>query len=116
MRTVLICGGRDFDNTKMMRTEVLKLKQQGYEQIIEGGASGADSQAREAGIYFGLDVVTYWPNWERYGRAGGAIRNQKMLNEGMPHLVVAFPGGRGTADMVAKAIEFGVDVIEVSDG
>jgi UDP-N-acetylmuramoylalanine-D-glutamate ligase len=35
-----------------------------------------------------------------------------MLEREKPDLVVAFPGGRGTADMVAKARAAGVEVLE----
>jgi hypothetical protein len=38
-----------------------------------------------------------------FGRSGGPKRNQQMLEEGKPDLVLAFPGGRGTADMVRRA-------------
>lgn len=47
------------------------------------------------------------------GRAAGPIRHQRMLDEGMPDLVLALPGGRGTADMVRHATLAGVEVIEV---
>jgi len=56
----------------------------------------------------------YPADWETYGRAAGPIRNQKMLDSEQINLCVAFPGGAGTADMVArckKAHRF--DVIEV---
>jgi UDP-N-acetylmuramoylalanine-D-glutamate ligase len=33
-----------------------------------------------------------------------------MLDEGKPDLVVAFPGGRGTANMVQQAHRAGVEV------
>jgi phosphoribosylformylglycinamidine (FGAM) synthase-like amidotransferase family enzyme len=36
-----------------------------------------------------------------------------MLDESMPHLVIAFPGGRGTADMVKRSKAAGVHVLEV---
>lgn len=36
-----------------------------------------------------------------------------MLDEGKPHLVVAFPGGRGTADMIDRARSAGVRVMEI---
>jgi hypothetical protein len=42
-------------------------------------------------------------NWGRYGPAAGPIRNTQMLIEGRPELVVFFPGGDGTKDMVEKA-------------
>ena len=37
-----------------------------------------------------------------------------MLDEGKPDLVIAFPGGKGTADMARRAREAGIEVIEVS--
>jgi hypothetical protein len=36
-----------------------------------------------------------------------------MLEEGKPDLVVAFPGGRGTANMVKQVRGTGVNVLEV---
>jgi hypothetical protein len=42
------------------------------------------------------------------------IRNSKMLAEGKPEMVLAFPGGRGTANMVKQARSAGVSVCEVS--
>jgi len=51
--------------------------------------------------------------WSKHGRAAGPIRNQEMIDECKPDLVVAFPGGRGTADMVRRAKAAGIRVIEV---
>jgi hypothetical protein len=36
-----------------------------------------------------------------------------MLEEGRPELVVAFPGERGTADMMSRARNAGIEDIEV---
>ena len=52
-------------------------------------------------------------DWEKLGRKGGPIRNQLMLDEGRPDLVVAFPGRRGAADMVRRARTACIEVIEV---
>jgi predicted Rossmann-fold nucleotide-binding protein len=41
------------------------------------------------------------------------MRNQKMLDKGKPDLVVAFPGGRGTSDMISRAIKVPVRVITI---
>jgi hypothetical protein len=51
--------------------------------------------------------------WETLGRKAGPIRNERMLTEGKPDLVVAFPGGRGTAHMTRLAREAGVEVVEI---
>jgi len=42
------------------------------------------------------------------------IRNQQMLDESRPDLIVAFPGGRGTKDMVDRATKAGVKVVKVT--
>lgn len=47
------------------------------------------------------------------GKAAGPIRNQHMIDTAKPDLVVSFPGGAGTADMVRRAKAAGVRVIEV---
>ena len=42
------------------------------------------------------------------------IRNQEMLDEGLPDLVVAFPGGKGTAHMVKIAQKANVMMLQVT--
>jgi hypothetical protein len=37
-----------------------------------------------------------------------------MLDEGKPDLVVAFPGGGGTKDMVRRAVKAGLSIHEVN--
>jgi hypothetical protein len=51
-------------------------------------------------------------DWKRFGRAAGPMRNERMLKEGRPDLVIAFPGRTGTAGMKALAREAGVMIIE----
>jgi hypothetical protein len=54
-------------------------------------------------------------DWKAHGRAAGPIRNQRMIDEHRPELVVAAPGGRGTADMVRRARAAGIEVFEIPD-
>lgn len=44
-----------------------------------------------------------------------ALQPRWMLEFGRPDLVVAFPGGRGTEDMVTKAERAGIRVLRVED-
>lgn len=62
----------------------------------------------------GIASTAYEADWAHEGRAAGPIRNMRMLDEGIPDLVVAFPGGRGTANMVRQAKERGFEVLEVA--
>jgi hypothetical protein len=52
----------------------------------------------------------YKAEWDKHGRAAGPIRNQQMLDDGKPDLVLAFAGGRGTDDMCRRAREAGIEV------
>jgi hypothetical protein len=112
---VLVCGGRDYKN----RTQVFAvldrlMAKHGALTIIEGGAVGADTFAGEwTCMQRSCRLVTEHANWEKYGKPAGPIRNQKMIDDHKPNLVIAFPGGRGTADMVFKARSAGIEVIEV---
>lgn len=60
-----------------------------------------------------VPVIVYHADWNAHGRSAGPIRNAKMLAEGKPDLVVAFPGGKGTAHMVGIARKAGVPVVEM---
>jgi UDP-N-acetylmuramoylalanine-D-glutamate ligase len=108
--SVLVCGGRDWrDGGSVLR--VLQLLNPIV--IISGGCpTGADRFARDAAEVIGCNTVTQYADWRKYGRAAGPIRNQEMLDLNKPDVVVAFPGGRGTADMVRRARAKGVRVIE----
>ena len=107
---VLVCGGRNFKDEAAVFQTLDQIG--GVAHLIEGGAKGADTLARLwANRNLGPDqLTTFEAEWRVHGKAAGAIRNQRMLDEGKPDLVVAFPGGRGTADMVRRAERAGVPV------
>lgn len=101
---ILVCGGRDYKNVSAVYHALYAIHQKrGITLIIEGGAAGADLLARKWAQENGVPVQTFEAEWEKYGKAAGPKRNERMLAEGNPDGVIAFPGGRGTADMVSKA-------------
>jgi hypothetical protein len=82
--------------------------------IITGDCpTGVDSLSAIFARANECQYVGFPADWKKHGRAGGPIRNQQMLDEGKPDLVVAFPGGKGTADMVRRARAAGIPVMEV---
>jgi len=111
---VLICGGRDYhdmnDLAKVLNTLDAK---EGVSFVIHGAAAGADSLAGRWAESRGKECEIYPADWSKHGRAAGPIRNKQMLNEGKPDLVVAFPGGRGTENMIKQATAAGVAVQRV---
>lgn len=81
--------------------------------IISGGAKGADNLGEDWSVVNWTELERYPADWETHGKKAGILRNIQMLEQGKPDLVIAFPGGRGTAHMVRIAKEAGVEVIEV---
>lgn len=113
---VIVCGGRDYQNRSHVYAVLRDLRQRyGSLTIIEGGATGADRLAREWASHENQACVTVEADWKLHGRAAGPLRNRAMLEQN-PALVVAFPGGRGTADMTKQALAAGVQVLAAVDG
>lgn len=112
---VLVCGGRDFTNYEALAMALYMVHElRGpITTIIHGGAKGADSFAGQWARENGIPVRMFAADWRTHGVSAGPIRNAQMLKEGKPDRVIAFPGGEGTADMVAKAKRARVPVWEV---
>jgi len=106
---ILVSGGRDFNNKEWLY-EILDIFEPTL--IISGCANGADSLAIEYAEDNNIPLLLFQPEWDKYGRAAGVIRNGDML-EAHPDLVIAFPGGPGTADMVRQAAKARVPVINL---
>lgn len=107
---VLICGGRDFTDHKLLEGTLDKYA---ITAIINGGARGADALSTLYARVKSIPLEIHYARWDLHGKAAGPIRNQRMLDEGRPDLVLAFPGGIGTNDMVQRAIKAGVKVIQI---
>lgn len=124
---VLICGGRDFNDWDFFRDKIEEIALKRFPRmepdeygnflykvkIISGGAKGADALAMTWAAVNWSGYEEYKADWKKHGKAAGPIRNQQMLDEGKPELVIAFPGGRGTADMVGRAKKAGIEVIMI---
>ncbi len=109
---VLICGGRDFNNFAYVKKVMDEIHAKTpVDLVISGKARGADALGEQWAKEKNIPVDPYPANWNDHGKAAGPIRNQQMLNEGKPDLVVAFPGGNGTRDMINRAKKANVRVL-----
>ncbi|WP_411872150.1 SLOG family protein [Vulcanococcus limneticus] len=78
--------------------------------LFHGAARGADQAIAAAADQLGWPVIACPALWQQHGRSAGPIRNRQMLHQaiaqlallpaGAALLVVAFPGGPGTASLV----------------
>lgn len=109
MRRVLVCGGRDFNDVDRVRRGLLPFGRNIV--IIHGDARGADALAGSFARSEGIAEIKVPAQWAYYGKIAGPIRNKWMLEGLKPDIVVAFPGGRGTADMRDRAEKAGIQVI-----
>lgn len=113
---ILVTGGRDFNDRGLLQSTLDELHDNHcFTLLIHGNARGADRLAGKWAKDRGINVLSCSADWERHGRAAGPIRNRRMLREG-PDLVVSFPGGKGTKNMIEVATKAGIDVVEVGYG
>jgi hypothetical protein len=114
---VLVCGGRNYANWDLVVKTLAEIRRtKGITLLMHGGAPGADKLAGNWGQLANVPMEVFKADWAKHGRAAGPIRNQQMLDDGKPDMVVAFPGGRGTADMIRRAKAAGVKVTSIDGG
>lgn len=120
-RRVLVCGSRQWNDKDRVFQELDRvwLQTGGAIRIIHGGCpSGADDHARLFCL-LGFQSTVFPADWSRYGRAAGMIRNEAMLVQGKPNLVLAFRAAGaspGTDDMVRRARKAGIEVRVIHEG
>lgn len=119
MATAIVCGGRSYDDKEAVNLalDTFDASDDGPLQLVfHGGASGADMLANMWAVSSGVASVAFPAQWRTHGRSAGPIRNREMLDalKSLPgkKVVIAFPGGRGTANMVSIAREAGIEVQE----
>ena len=85
-------------------------------QLLHGAARGADQLIASAADQLGWPVTAIAADWQRHGRRAGPIRNRQLLDRAqqlavavstprqpVAVLVIAFPGGPGTASLLQQA-------------
>lgn len=87
----------------------------GISRLAHGNATGVDALARVWALLEGVERQPYPADWQAFGRSAGPRRNAEMLAEERPDVVIAFPGGAGTASCVAIARRMGLVVVSPSD-
>lgn len=116
-KIIIVCGGRNFKNKNRLFKELDLIKKElGGVFIIHGGAKGADSLAEEWCLLNNVPFERFEADWS-VGKHAGILRNRLMLNIFLSFskenrgYIVAFPGGRGTNNMVSITINAGEKVV-----
>lgn len=109
-----IIGSRTFlDYGLMVKSIKESFKLKDIELIISGGANGADKLAEQFADEFEIELKIFYPDWEKYGKSAGFIRNNLIISE--CDSVIAFWDGksRGTKHSldVAKRLNKNIEII-----
>lgn len=114
---IAITGGRDYILTPVDWIWLAMALQicQGFGEPIEvlhGDAPGVDSSVAHwlVKAEFPYTITPYPADWKTFGNAAGPIRNGQMAKA--CDLVLAFPGGTGTSNMIKNAKIWGKEVRE----
>ena len=109
---VLVCGSRFYSDYARVYQYLKSLEW--VSQVVAGGCRGADALAVRAAKACGYPFREFPADWRKFGKAAGPIRNQRMLDEGKPDLVLAFhenpDESKGTKDMIRRARRQGIPV------
>lgn len=106
---VVVTGGR----TQTMGAERERVLEELLEELRptefrHGGCRGVDRGAGRVAKRLGIPVHVFEADWKRWGKAAGPMRNAEMVRGA--DVLLAYPGGRGTANCVQCGLGEGLDV------
>ena len=104
---IAIVGGRDFFDYDLLKKSI---QFNHGDTIISGGAKGADRLARRFAYDNYLTLIEHHPEWEKYGKRAGFIRNELIIKDA--YKVYAFWDGcsNGTANSISIAKKLNKDL------
>lgn len=78
---IAIVGSRSFSDYDMMQKFIKsKINIDIITDVISGGADGADTLGRLFAKNNGINLVEFYPNWQKYGKTAGHIRNKSIVS------------------------------------
>lgn len=113
---IIICGGRDFNDRNLFYETMDSLIGKFEEiELVSGHAKGADSFAEAYAKERNIPITVFKPDWKKYGRGAGPIRNREMLQYAIEEkpVVMAFWDGKskGTKNMLDQAKKAGAECL-----
>lgn len=102
-----VTGGRGFNDRSLVFEVMDEFKKRWkVNLLIVGDATGADALAASWARERGVNLAIFPAHWDALGKRAGPARNSAMIMLLRPghDAVLAFPGGKGTGNMVRKAL------------
>ncbi len=110
---ILIAGSRTITDMDIL-LKVIKLS--GYkitssDEIVSGGARGVDTLAEIYAKNNGIPIKIFKPDWDKYGKSAGVIRNYEMAKYCDIGIVI-HNGSNGSMNMIRNLVKFNRDFFE----
>lgn len=110
---VVIAGSRDITDINIL---VKAIKLSGYkitssDEIVSGGARGVDTLAEIYAKKKNISITIFKPDWDKYGKSAGVIRNYEMAKYCDIGIVI-HNGSNGSMNMIKNLIKFKRDFFE----
>ena len=102
---IAIVGGRDFSDYTLLKESILAYidTHETPENIVSGGAKGADTLAAQFATEMGIPLLVFKPDYQKYGRGATLVRNTQIIENA--DVIFAFwdRQSKGTKDSITKA-------------
>ena len=114
---LIIAGSRDFTyiSSPMIDSflEAHHIYYRNIEQIVSGGAAGADTAGENYANCVDIDVERFPADWKTHGKAAGPIRNKQMAEYADALLLIWDGESKGSANMKKEMQKLEKPVYEV---
>lgn len=115
---LLITGGRKYTISEKGLYELDDLDEKfDFTELVNGMAKGIDRSARLWAIEYGIPIVEFWPDYDKYpSKIAPLKRNEDMVQYCLPDgICIAFPGGNGTIHCLDTAKKHKLKVIDYTN-
>lgn len=102
-RIIAVVGSRTIDCIDIVFDQLDLIGK--IDQIVSGGAKGADTLAELYARSHDIELVVIQPEWNKYGKSAGFLRNG-LIADKCTHIVCFWDGkSKGATDTLRKAMD-----------
>ena len=107
MLKLAIVGSRTFSDYSLLvetlKTHYFEESGLAFNEIVSGGARGADSLAAEFAKVNNIKLTIFWPDWDKFGKSAGFKRNVQIVDYADEVLAFSVDNSKGTGYSIELA-------------
>jgi len=100
--TTIIAGSRDCTDYKELLNAIDAIDWE-IDLVMSGSARGVDGMGERWAIENNISINRFIPNWDKFGKSAGYIRNARMAEEAEALLALWDGKSKGTKHMIDLA-------------